>query len=180
MLLLTGPAILRREQKMTTMAFREEQKIAKNWWATLLIVALAALIWYSFIQQIILGHPFGNNPGPNWMIWLFLPLFGIAFPVVWYMTTLIVEVHSDHVLIRYYPFLTRKIPLEDIKHYQARTYKPIREYGGWGVRGWGRRRAYNVSGNKGVELELQDGRHIMIGSQKPAELVLALDATIQS
>jgi hypothetical protein len=164
---------------MEDVSFREEQRIAKVWWTTLIILGITAVMWYSFIQQIILGRPFGTNPGPDWLVWLLWLLFGIGFPVGWYLTKLMVEVHNDHILIRYYPFLTRTIPFSDIKQYQARTYRPIREYGGWGVRGWGNRRAYNVSGDQGVELELQNGQQIMIGSQKPAELVLALDTKIK-
>jgi hypothetical protein len=154
--------------------FREEQKISKVWWTTLMIAAIAGLMWYGFIQQIIFGRPFGTNPGPDWSVWLLWLLFGIGFPVFWAMMRLIVEVKDDHILIRYYPLMTRKILFSDIKHYQARTYNPIREYGGWGLRGWGNRRAYNVSGNKGVELELNNGQNIMIGSQKSEELALAI------
>jgi len=165
---------------MENTAFREEQKIVQVWWTTLIITAIVALIWYSFIQQIILGQPFGTNPGPDWMVWLLWLLFGIGFPIVWAMIKLIVEVKDDHVLIRYYPLTTRKIPFFDIQHVEARTYNPIREYGGWGLRGWGNKRAYNVSGDKGVELELQNGQMIMIGSQKPEELALALDSKIKS
>ena len=40
-----------------------------------------------------------------------------------------------------------------------------REYGGWGIRGGLRgTKAYNVSGNRGVELMLADGRTVLIGS----------------
>lgn len=165
---------------MEDVAFREEQKIVKVWWVTLIIAVLTGLMWYSFIQQIILGQPFGTNPGPNWMVWLFWLLFGIGFPVVWAMTKLVVEVRDNYLSIRYYPLTTRKIPFADIQHVEARTYNPVREYGGWGIKGWGNKRAYNVSGNKGVELELQDGRMIMIGSLKSEELALALDAKMKS
>jgi hypothetical protein len=159
---------------MQDIIFREEQRISKVWWTTLIILAVAGLMWYSFIQQIIWGQPFGSNPSPDWMVWLFWLIFGIGFPMVWLMMKLIVEVRDDHILVRYYPLMTRKIPFTDIKHYEARTYHPLREYGGWGLRGWGNRRAYNVSGDKGVELELNNGQTIMIGSQKSAELALAI------
>jgi hypothetical protein len=42
------------------------------------------------------------------------------------------------------------------------------------LRGWGARKAYNVSGNRGVELTLQDGSTIMIGSQRADELEWAI------
>ncbi|MBN1218668.1 MAG: hypothetical protein JXM69_07060 [Anaerolineae bacterium] len=159
---------------MESIVFREVQKISQLWWATLIILGATIIPWYGFIQQIIYGRPFGNKPSPNWVITLLWLLLGIGLPVLWFTSKLIVEVKDNHLYLRYVPFISRQIPLANIKHYQTRTYRPIREYGGWGIRGWGKHRAYNVSGNKGVELELIDGQKIMIGSQKPEELALAI------
>jgi hypothetical protein len=93
---------------------------------------------------------------------------------------LVVEVRPDQVDIRYRPFVNRTIALRNIERVTARTYRPIREYGGWGIRGWpGQRVAYNVSGNQGVELLLQDGRSVMIGSQQPETLALAITTQME-
>ena len=52
-----------------------------------------------------------------------------------------------------------------------RQYRPILDYGGWGIRwGPGKGWAYNVSGNRGVQLELLDGKQLLIGSQNPEKL----------
>ena len=142
-------------------AFHEEQKIRHVWWIMLIIYGAAALMWYSFFQQIIIGEPFGTNPGPDWLIWLLWVLVGIGLPALVHTMTLTVEVQDEHLFIRYFPFVNRKIPFSDIKRYEARTYQPIKEYGGWGIRGWGRRKAYNVSGNQGVELEFQNGQQLI-------------------
>jgi hypothetical protein len=55
-------------------------------------------------------------------------------------------------------------------HAEVRTYSPLREYGGWGIRGPRKRRAYNVSGDEGVQLVLVDGCVVLIGSQRANEL----------
>ncbi len=157
-------------------SFREEQKMSRLWWATLLVFVSALIPWYSFIQQVIFGRPFGDKPAPDWLLWLVWLLMGIGLPVFWFTFKLIVEVKDDHIHLRYIPLVNRQIFFADIKHYEARTYRPIREYGGWGIRGWGNRRAYNVSGDKGVELELHNGQTIMIGSQKAEDLALAIAA----
>ncbi|MBW8868301.1 MAG: hypothetical protein JF610_13410, partial [Acidobacteria bacterium] len=44
----------------------------------------------------------------------------------------------------------------------------------WGLRFGRRGRAYSISGNRGVELTLADGRRVMIGSQRADELAAAL------
>ncbi len=53
-------------------------------------------------------------------------------------------------------------------------YRPISQYGGWGIRGFGKNRALNARGNRGVLLTKADGSTLMIGSQKPRELLEAL------
>ena len=158
--------------------FREAQYMRRVWWVMLLVVGLAAMMWWGFIQQIIFGEPWGTNPAPDWMMWLFLLIFGIGLPLVFYWMRLIVEVLDDSVSIRYIPLTRTHILLSDIQDVEARTYKPVREYGGWGIRGRSNRRAYNVSGNRGVELTLSDGRMIMIGSQKAEELALAITSQL--
>ncbi len=66
------------------------------------------------------------------------------------------------------------IPIADLAQAEAVAYRPIREYGGWGIRGFGRRRALNMRGDRGVLLHRKDGSTILVGSQKPRELLAAL------
>ena len=161
--------------------FREEQNFRRVWWVMLLVIGLAAMMWWGFYQQIILGEPWGDNPGPDWFMWLFLLLFGIGLPAFFWWLKLMVEVRTDHVQIHYWPLAKLTIPFSDIERIQARTYSPMKEYGGWGIRrGWSSKKmAYNVSGNQGVELFLKDGRRVMIGSQKAQELAMAIEMQMQ-
>ncbi len=154
--------------------FRETQKFSQVW-IMVVIYAAVLLVWFGFFQQIIFGKPFGTNPGPDWLMWLLWLLIGIGLPVLFHSLTLIVEVREDCVHIQYVPFINRQIPFDEIETFQARSYQPIREYGGWGIKGWSSKKiAYNVKGNQGVELELINGQRIMIGSQKAEELALAI------
>ena len=154
--------------------FREVQYMRHVWWVMLLVLGIAALMWWGFVQQIIFGVPWGNNPSPDWMMWLLWLIVGIGLPLAFYWMRLIVEVLDDRIFIHYVPLLKSDIPLAEIEVVEARTYQPIREFGGWGIRRRSGRRAYNVSGDQGVEVTLQDGRKIMIGSQKAEELALAI------
>jgi hypothetical protein len=60
----------------------------------------------------------------------------------------------------------------------VQTYRPIRDYGGWGIRYGRGGKAYNVSGNRGVMLELSDGQKLLIGSQRPEELANAINLAL--
>ncbi len=116
----------------------------------------------------------------HWVSLLVVGLCGILVPlgvglVIW-IVRLDTEVRRDGLYIRYVPFHRnfRRFKAEDLRESYACTYRPMLEYGGWGIRyGW-KGKAYNVRGNQGVQLVLRDGRRVLIGSMKPAELEAAL------
>jgi hypothetical protein len=83
-------------------------------------------------------------------------------------------VTSDAVNVRFGFLYRTKIPLSEIRQAEAVVYRPIAHYGGWGIRGFGKKRALNSRGNRGVLLSKADGSTLMIGSQKPRELLDAL------
>ncbi len=85
-----------------------------------------------------------------------------------------VTVQDAGVRIRMFPFANRTIEPAQIARWEARRYRPIWEYGGWGVRFGRRGRAYNVSGDRGVELTLANGKRVLIGSQHSDELAAAI------
>jgi len=83
-------------------------------------------------------------------------------------------VTAQAVEVRFGILYRTSIPLADLAQAEAVAYRPIREYGGWGIRGLGRRRALNMRGDRGVLLHRRDGSTVLIGSQKPRELLAAL------
>ena len=99
---------------------------------------------------------------------------------VWlfYLLKLITRVDAKGVHVRFFPLTHKQIPFENRTSCQARTYRPIREYGGWGIRFSRKGRAYNVSGNQGVQLTFKQGKPLLIGSQKPEELAAAINSHI--
>lgn len=159
--------------------YREIQYF-RQFWVWILLIAVSAIAIWSMIQQVLLGKPFGSNPAPDAVLVIILIVFGFGFPYVFYKMNLAIEVRSDGIYYRFFPFHLsfHKIALEDIKRFKVRTYRPIREYGGWGIRYGGKGKAYNVSGNRGVQLELSNGKQLLFGSQHPEELSEALDLSL--
>ena len=129
-----------------------------------------------------MGKPFGNNPAPDVVMVVILIIFGLSFPIFFYVINLTTEVRNDGLYIRFYPlhcaFL--RIELEKITKYEVLTYSPLREYGGWGMRYSMKGKAYNVYGNRGVQLQLSNGTRLLIGSQKPEQLVEALNLAMHT
>jgi len=65
------------------------------------------------------------------------------------------------------PFFRRNYNWDEIKECYIRTYAPVSEYGGWGIKGFGRAKAYNVSGNKGIQIITKNNERFLIGTEKP-------------
>jgi hypothetical protein len=155
--------------------YREVQRFRQPWlW--LVVAGIFGITVLSVVQQIIMNRPFGQNTAPDTVITIIAVVFGLAFPVLFLVSNLTVEVRSDGLYYRFFPFhwSFHRVPAETLAKFEVRTYKPIREYGGWGIRYGHGSKAYNVSGNRGVMLELSDGQKLLIGSQKPDDLANAI------
>ena len=118
-------------------------------------------------------------PPPHIIGAVVVTIVPIAITVLLIMAKLETIVRSDGFYVRLFPLHLRfrKFTAEQIQSHYARKYRPILEYGGWGIRYTfsDKGKAYNARGNLGVQLELSTGSRLLIGSQKPEELNQALD-----
>lgn len=155
--------------------FREEQRF-RQWWFWLLILLGVSPSWYLWWMQIVLRRPTGGDEMPDWGVWLLWLGTGVLLPLLFASMRLITVVKHDGLYIRFVPFHWKwvKIPLHEVRSVKARQYNPLLEYGGWGIRYGRRGKAYNVSGNWGVELEFTKGHTLLIGSQRAEELERAI------
>lgn len=109
--------------------------------------------------------------------WIYVLLFVVVAILLGVFTMRqTTTVAPDAVTVRFGVFYKSRIPLTEVACAEAIVYRPVRDYGGWGIRGTGRRRALNTRGNRGVLLTKTDGSTVMIGSQKPRELLAALQS----
>ena len=161
-------------------SYREVQGFRQWWlWVLLLVTALGTvgLFGYGIYVQVIQGTPWGDNPMSDTgliVTGVATTALTVGLAALLLSARLITEVRSDGLHIRFFPMRWKAIPYESIASYQARTYHPIRDYGGWGIR-WGREgKAYIVSGNQGLQLSLNDGRKVLIGSQRCQEFEAAV------
>ena len=160
--------------------FREVQKFRQLWLRMILMsVALGLIVvfGYGMITQLVLGHTWGNRPLSDTALSIVGPLMilmGIGLVWLLYAIRLQTEVREDGVYIHFYPLARQTIPFGEIAGCEVRTYRPIREYGGWGVRYGRSGKVYNIEGNRGVQLKLSNGKGLLIGSQHPEELARAI------
>jgi len=162
--------------------FLEIQRFQEYWFWILLFSSMiieTAIFGPAMYQQLSLGKPWGNHPFSDADLIVFVGIVVLVTALILFFFSkarLITEVRMDGLFIRFHPFHSTylRIPLENVLNIQAVTYRPLLDYGGWGIRiGW-KKKAYNVSGNRGVMIQLNNGKSILIGSQKPDDLVQAI------
>jgi hypothetical protein len=98
----------------------------------LLLALVAAPFWYLAVTHFVFGAELEDAEALA-VAWL---VAGVLVPALLLRARLVTEVSPSGLRLRFPPVVTREIPFAEIRRAQARTYRPLREYGGWGLR-WG-------------------------------------------
>lgn len=150
-----------------TIRFTETQKF-KQWWIWLLLIAFSAGSLFTLYYQIAFEKPVGDNPMSDVGL-LFVTILMILLNVLFYSFKLETRIDEEGIHVRFFPFHLkfRSYRWSDMTGCYVRQYSPIGEYGGWGIKGWKSDRAFNVSGNLGIQITFSDGRKLLIGTNSP-------------
>ncbi|MBI1221618.1 MAG: hypothetical protein GC180_03355 [Bacteroidetes bacterium] len=161
--------------------FNEVQRFRQWWMWVILIICDGTLIggaWQQWSQEEMFKDRMSDDMGLLFSIGMLL-LVNILFLVFRLETS----IYDEGIVVRYFPFhlRAREFSWKDISSAEVRTYSPIREYGGWGLRLglFGRGKAWNVSGDQGLQLVFNNGKKLLIGTQKPEEIREALTERIE-
>lgn len=146
--------------------FKEEQRFTQLW----IIILLAVSILVPVV--IIISQYFKDKASfPNLELVLEIGLT-VLFPLVIFLFKLYTRIDEQGVHYRFFPFhlKLKTIIWHEISKAYVRRYDAISEYDGWGLKGgffWRKSKgiAINVSGDIGIQLELKNGKKILIGTQ---------------
>ena len=158
---------------MSDSIFHEEQRFRLKRQRVLLAIPPVSMTLL-VIWQVILDHPWGKQPMSNnsvigWAIFLWLVYLRLV------TVRLVTEVRTGELAVAMRGlWRARRIPVGEIKSAKTVSYDPARDYGGYGIRTTRRGKAYIAGGNRGVRLELSKGGTVLIGSERPEELVSAI------
>ncbi len=155
--------------------FSESQRF-KQWWLWIVLLVPNGLLLFEVFQQLVSRQQFGDKPSGNAGLFTVTGLL-ILVTIFIFSFRLETKIKNDGIYVRFFPFHLsfRHYTWSKINKSFVRQYNPIAEYGGWGLRfGFGKGKAYNVSGNKGLQLEFNDNAKLLIGTNKPDELTETL------
>ncbi len=148
--------------------FLEEQRFLRGYLASALLFGIL-IVWGLLVVSGLVQDLMG-------------PVVVLVLLIFFALARLVIRVSPQGLDVEFRPLTHRHIPLADTSSCEARVYRPIREYGGWGIRmsGWKGGRAYNVRGNRGVQLTLRSGESVLLGSQRADELASVIRQQMHS
>lgn len=150
------------------MIFEEEQQIFKPFLNALLLsmAAFVLIIWFALGDESEEGRQ------------VVFALFAFSFLIMAFFFTLKLNtrVTGEGIHLKTLYFVSRTILFDDIAGAEDVQYRPIRDYGGWGIRFGRKGMVYSMSGDRGVKLTLTNGKRVLIGSQRSGELARAINS----
>jgi hypothetical protein len=135
-------------------------------WVRAVLWGAIVVSCYPILAGIDTGLPFPTRA----LIVCSIAGFGVAIEVFLGGLTVLVQETRIFVHLGLVPLLRRRVPFAEIVSLESVRYHPIREFGGWGMRGWGKRKAWSARGDGAVALQLEGDRMLLIGSDRPQRL----------
>jgi hypothetical protein len=153
--------------------FREEQNFDWRVYAVFALGEIATcvgLVWSSDgASRVYWGVPFPL------LVIAGLLLVGVLVLGVLRMTTEVTPT-DVRVWFGWIPLYRRAVSVTSIRRLEVVSFRPIADHAGWGIRmGRDGERVLTARGNRGVRIELSDGTRLLIGSQRPEDLAIALE-----
>ncbi|SDU03334.1 hypothetical protein SAMN04487762_1407 [Polaribacter sp. Hel1_33_78] len=150
--------------------FKEEQRFTQTWLIVLLAMSIIVPIGITIQEYAKENTKMTTN---EFVLTLVGVLVSVLFIFFFKLTTRIDE-KGIHYQFFPFHFSLRTINWLEINSAKVRTYDPIGEYGGWGLKGgsfWNKSKgkAINISGDIGIQLTLKNGKKLLIGTQKESE-----------
>src|ERR1700759_1002328 len=109
--------------------FQEEQSFRQLWlWVILPLILLVQLSSFTFL---LVNAPHDAKTLPA-AIGLGVGILVVVCAIYFLSSiTLSVMVDGEYLHVRFVPLVKKDIRLDEIAHWEPRTYRPLLEYGGW-------------------------------------------------
>ena len=151
--------------------FKEEQKF-NQWWLWLILIPMGVLPLIGIYKQLILGEKLGDNPISDISLLIF-SIIMFSLIGLFLIMKLKTSIDKNGINMHFFPFIKKSVDWQQIKNVKVVNYGFV---GGWGIRLWTKYgTVYNMKGNKGLAIELLNGKNFLIGTQKPEELTAMLE-----
>jgi len=155
--------------------YKEEQKFTQ-WWLWLILIGIGIIVILGLYKQLIVGEKLGNNPMSDLGL-LITSVFVFGLIAMFWFMRLKTEIDQNEIRMHFFPFIKKRVNWKTIKRAEVVNYGFV---GGWGIRlGTKYGTVYNTKGNKGLAIELLNGKKFLIGTQREDELNKILEKVFE-
>ena len=152
--------------------FEETQRFKPSW-ILLILMCIYVPVIVILLYQSVTGKQLNDKIITNSDL-LIITIAAVLIILLFQSMKMVTIIKKEGIFVRFYPFHLsyRQYSWDMIAQAFVRQYNPVAEYGGWGLRFgmFGKGKAFNVSGDKGLQLIFTDDSKLLIGTQKPDEL----------
>ncbi|MBO7127307.1 hypothetical protein J6W78_07140 [bacterium] len=160
------------EKLIEKVLFYEKQRLTQ-WWLYVIVILVQFVPVFLIVTdssrvEFFMNHPdFLATKAITWGLALVISL------VLIFSIKLETKITDQGVYVRLFPlgFSFKFYPFSNMLAYYVRQYHPVREYGGWGFKGRYNNRSLSIRGDRGLQLEFPNGNKLLIGTQKPQEII---------
>lgn len=139
--------------------FTEIQKFRQWWVWAILLISCGIPLYIIFNDTTKSLYSYDG---------LFTIIILVSVILVMWFTKLETVITEKSIQVKYFPFVNKTFDIQDIAFMKVIDYGFV---GGWGIRLWTQYgTVYNISGSKGLHIQLKNGKRYVIGTQKPEEL----------
>jgi len=159
--------------------FYEQQRF-NQWWLWAILLVPSCIVVYNFFAPLFadVSNSSGNfsfsmaMPRENWIV-LFILIVVLFFFLFLQMKT---NIDADKVVVKHLYFVKKEWKWSEIKSAKIIKYGFV----GYGIRlSLNHGTLYNIKGNKGLLIQLKNGKKRLIGTQKPEELAKVISAILK-
>ena len=152
--------------------FIENQRF-NQWWIHLIMV----IPIFSIVLPLLLNTEkiFSNKDLSNILIPLVIIILVYSFILSIQLKT---RIDEKGIYYQFFPIRLKLklVPWNDLDECYCRSYRPIREFGGWGYRtNSSNGKALNIRGKWGVQLVFNNGKKLLLGTQKQEDVKRILE-----
>lgn len=151
------------------------QQYKHTQFGTVIVVAMFLGIVVEIALACVL---FNSEPPEKFAVGVLLGVAALCLLCLALFFRLTVEVADGRLAFRFgLELISKSIPLEQIS-----SCKPVktRMWHGWGIHYYGKGWLYNVTGFGAVEIKLESGKQLRIGTDEPEYLCRAIDEAVKA
>lgn len=141
----------------------EERQRFNQWWLYAIFLVILVAIFTGIFRDT---DGFSNFDNPVLVLVLLAGVIPMALILYMQLET---RIDGEGIKVMFVPFgfSKRFFSWKEMEKCYVRKYNPLVEYGGWGMKGIGNKKAYNVAGNLGIQIVTRENKTFLVGTRNP-------------